>query len=302
MKRVMWIAVWLLCLGIPFGSRADLAILGQFNPSNAADLCGIGFDPTSGQLWVYGCSESTVQRYSSAGSFLSSVARPGESANDVDVELAPTAFNFASTAVSQGSLLFINGETGVAEIYAVDKSTGSSLGTLITSFGVSHVVGGAYHPGRASLFLIQDQVPPAADRNRVAEIDPVSGLVLNTFQTTPSFAVNFGDLEVCGSSQNLLVVSSSQTSIGEFTPTGSFVQTHALPAGVSSLSGIGIDDATGEIWVSGTGGVVWRLGGGPCAATPTAVPALPNMSLIATALLLVGSAYLVNSRRKERRG
>ena len=50
---------------------------------------------------------------------------------------------------------------------------------------------------------------------------------------------------------------SIEASIGEFTPTGTFVQAHALPASVSSLSGIGVDDSSGEAWVSGTGVVVW---------------------------------------------
>ena len=78
---------------------------------------------------------------------------------------------------------------------------------------------------------------------------------------------------MCASTGNLLLVSSAESSIGEFTPDGAFVATHALPAGVSSLSGIGLDEGSGEVWVAGTGGLVWRLGGAPCAAS--LVPALP---------------------------
>lgn len=51
------------------------------------------------------------------------------------------------------------------------------------------------------------------------------------------------------------------SSIAEFTPQGAFVQLLSLPPGVSSISGIGLDDGRGEIWLSGTGGDVWRLGG-----------------------------------------
>jgi hypothetical protein len=32
---------------------------------------------------------------------------------------------------------------------------------------------------------------------------------------------------------------------------------------VSGLAGIAIDEANGELWVAGTGGLVWRLGGLP---------------------------------------
>jgi hypothetical protein len=62
------------------------------------------------------------------------------------------------------------------------------------------------------------------------------------------------------------VVSSDRDTIGEFTPAGAFVKAHALPTDVTLLSGIGIDDATGEVWVAGTGGNVWRLSGSPCPA------------------------------------
>ena len=184
--------------------------------------------------------------------------------------------------MARGTLLFVNGETGAAEIYAVDKQTGTIIDTLATAFGVSHVVGGAYHPERNTFFLVQDNVPGTADQNRIAEINPSDGSVINTFQITASFNVSFG--EVCASSGNLFVVSSVETRIAEYTPVGALVQYHALPAGVSSLSGIGLDDLSGEAWVSGTGGGVWRLGGLPC--QPTALPLLqrPGPYVLASAL------------------
>jgi hypothetical protein len=194
---------------------------------------------------------------------VSSVPRPGESANDVDVEIAPESLMLGSTTIPAGTLLFINGETGPADIYAVDSVTGAVIATLVTSFGSSHVVGGAYHAARDTFFLVQDKVPGGASANRVAEINPVTGAIINTFQTTGHFVVNFGDLEVNAATGNLFLVSSDEDSIGEFTPAGVFVQDLALPAGVVNLSGIGMDDATGEAWVSGTGGTVWHLGGLP---------------------------------------
>lgn len=289
MKRAFLVAaLWLLLFGTSRESEAALAVVSSFNPSNASDLCGLGVDPKNGEVWVYGCSLADVQRYSPAGVYLSAVTRPGESANDVDVELAPVEFTLESTLVGKGSLLFINGETGVAEIYAVDKTSSSVLETLNTAFGVSHVVGGAYHPGRSSLFLVQDSVPAVADRNRIAEINPATGAVLNSFQTTPAFSVFFGDVDVCRSTGNLLVVSSSETSIAEFTADGAFVQYHALPAGVSSLSGIGVDDSKGEIWVAGNGGVVWRMNGDACPQAAE-IPILPELGLVGLALLLVSA-------------
>jgi hypothetical protein len=62
-------------------------------------------------------------------------------------------------------------------------------------------------------------------------------------------------------------VSSVEDSIAEFTPTGIFIQMHDLPAGVSDLSGIALDCASGEAWVSNTSGVVYHLGNFPCGTT-----------------------------------
>lgn len=285
LRRSFWV-VLVLVLGASDSARASLTASTTFNPGSAGSLCGIGSDPT-GDVWVYACSGADLQRYSPAGTFVSSVARPGESANDVDVELTPKQLTLGATSVPGGSLLFVNGETGVAEIYAVDRFAGTVVATLATAFGVSHVVGGAYHPGRKTLFLVQDLVPGAADENRIAEINTVTGAVVNTFQITATFAVNFGDVDVCASTGNLLVASSNETRLAEYAPTGTFVQYHDLPASVASLSGIGIEDETGDIWVSGTGGEVWRLEGSACPPAPE-IPALPTNALLALGALLAG--------------
>lgn len=266
---------------IPTQAPAALSILNQFNPSQASGLCGIAADEGTGDVWVYGCSEANIQRYSGAGTFLVSIPRPGESANDVDVEVAPVSFTLGDTPVPAGAILFVNGESGFAEIYAVDGSTGAVLKTLVTSFGASHVVGGAYHPSRGTIFLLQDRVPGGVDGNRVAEIDPTTGSVLNSFQTTAYFDVNYGDLDVCVLSANLFLVSSVEARVAEVTPLGVLVGYHDLPAGVSSLSGIGFDSTTGLTWVGGTGGNAWLLGGLPCeagSAAPDAAPAVSSPS------------------------
>lgn len=282
---------------------AQLAITAQFDPSGSSSNCGLAVDSSTHEVWVHGCSSADIQRYSTAGALLSSVPRGGESANDVDVEITTKPISLASTTLPSNALLFINGETGPAEIYALDKGTGAVISTLNTAFGVSHVVGGAYHRIRQSLFLIQDLVPAAADENRVAEIDLATGSILNTFQITSTFSVNFGDLEVCNSTGNLIVVSSDENRIAEYTPAGALVQYHPLPVGVSSLSGIGVDESTGELWVASSagGGDVWRLSGGPCAPTP--VPALSGSARSLLALLLVvGGAWPIWRHRRVREG
>lgn len=243
---------------------AQIVIGDQFNPSPSGGLCGLGVDPTTGNIWVYPCSGATIDGYTSAGTFLASIARPGAAANDVDIEFAPEELTLNTTTVPQGTLLFINGESGVADIYAVDPGTGVVLDILVTGFGNSHVVGGGYDPVRNVFFLVQDRVPSGALGNLVAEIDPVTGVVLNSFSIETDFDVNFGDLDVSSSTGNLFVVSSAETGLGEFTPAGDFVAMHALPAGVTGLSGLGLECGAQEAWVANTSGVVWRLASAPC--------------------------------------
>jgi hypothetical protein len=105
--------------------------------------------------------------------------------------------------------------------------------------------------------------------SRIAEIDPATGAVLNDFGPGADFTVNYGDLAVSAASGNLYLVSSDHAFIRELTPTGAFVQDIPLPAGVSNVSGLGIDDGRGEGWLSGTGGDVYRIGPGATTTTTT---------------------------------
>lgn len=240
-----------------------LTLIGQFNPSNAAGLCGIGYDHVMDNVWVYDCNSNDIQSYASSGEFLTAIPRPGEATNDVDIEFTPETilFGAGSTSLPVGTLLFINGETDAAEIYALDKGTGDIIETLNTSFGFSHVVGGVYHAERDTFFLVQDRQPSGtANDSLIAEIDPITGNVLNSFQIADDYSVNFGDIEINTETGHLFVVSSDESTIAEFTSTGILVQELALPA-VGSLSGIGLNEATGEGWVSNTAGTVSRLGG-----------------------------------------
>ncbi|MEO8067690.1 MAG: hypothetical protein ABI599_08375 [Flavobacteriales bacterium] len=252
----------LLCVAVAPLS-AQLTILTQFDPSNTGGTCGIAYNSTAGEVLVIGCFGATIDRYDQSGAFISSAPIAGESANDVDVDMSPVAFVMNGTAVAQGQLLFMNGETDETEIYAIDEATGVVIDTLPTQYGVSHVVGGSYHPLRNTFFMVQDNVPGSVIGNRIAEIDPNTGDTLQTFSVLPNFDVNYGDLDISPISGNLFVVSSSDAGVAEFTPDGVFVQNHALPVGVSSLSGIALDNDLQGAWVCNTSGVVFKLGNFP---------------------------------------
>lgn len=243
--------------------HAQLTILTQFDPSNTGGTCGIAYNSPAGEIMVIGCNASTIDRYAEDGTFISSATMAGESANDVDIDMSPADLVMNGTFVAQGQLLLVNGETGAADIYAIDEATNAVIDTLVAGFGDSHVVGGSYHPQRGTFFLVQDNVPGGFVENRVAEIDASTGDTLQTFSVQPYFDVNYGDLDISPVSGHLFIVSSSDDGIAEFTPDGEFVTEHVLPAGVSSLSGIALDNDLEGAWVCNTSGVVFKLGNFP---------------------------------------
>jgi hypothetical protein len=266
-----------LCLVTVSAARAELVLLGQFRAQDLGLLIGVGFDRLTDTVWAYGTGSTSLRGYSRTGVQVASVPRPGEFADDADLDAASATLSLGGTIIPAGILLFTNGESGTADIYAVDPATGTVIAGVATTFGLSHVVGGSYHPGRGTVFLVQDRLPPGTvDDSKVAEVDPANGNVLNAFQIPAPFSIFYGDVEVSAATGNLFVVSSEESSIREITPTGTVVRDWALPAGVSSLSGIALDDARGEAWVSGTGGTIWRLGGLPATGAEPLPPAPPT--------------------------
>src|SRR5690606_32445239 len=148
----------------------------------------------------------TILSLSQDGEELGSVPRPGESANDVDVTFTREQIDLGGTTLPAGTLLFINGESGPAEIYTVNKEDGNGGVTLSTGFANSHVVGGVCHPGRSTFFLVQDNVAGTATGNRIAEVDPVAGYTMQTFSVSDSLSVSNGDVDVSSVTGNLFVV------------------------------------------------------------------------------------------------
>jgi hypothetical protein len=106
-----------------------------FQPSGAGSVCGIGYDPDGSQVWIYGCNASEIQSYTTTGVLLNSFIAPSGTANDVDIEIAPNPLLINGKPISQGQLLFINGESNAAEVYAVNNASGVVLETLFTTFG-----------------------------------------------------------------------------------------------------------------------------------------------------------------------
>jgi hypothetical protein len=248
----------------PVDMSIDAMVMLEMGPTLAPSLgglCGLAWDHVDSAIWLYPCSGATITQVSTAGAMVTSVARPGEAANDVDLAVAPAAITLGTTALAAGALVFVNGEVGPMELYTPEAT---ATAVLATQFGMSHVVGSAYHTGRSTVFAVQDRVPGGTEGNRVAEIDPITGAIVNSFSILPAFDVNYGDLDVCQSSGNLFLVSSNETTIAEFTPAGTLVGEYPLPAGVTDAAGIGIVDGGNAAWIATTLGTVIRVDGVPC--------------------------------------
>ena len=203
-------------------------------------------------IYVYSGFATTINVVDRTGQAISTLTWQGEGANDADMVVAPVALSLANTAVPQGSLLIINGESAETEIYALDPKTNRLIAQLNTDFGSSHVVGGAYNSITKTFFLLQDNVPGQGAGNQVAQIDPNTGLVLSSFLLNASatvFNVSFGDLDVNALTGNLYLVSSIDNAIAEFTPEGKLVRRVALPTGVTSVSGLALNADGDRLWL-----------------------------------------------------
>ena len=255
-------------------AAGQATLIKSIDPEGVGRLCGVGLDPVEGDIWVHGCNSLDIRRYTPQGEFVASVLRPGEITNDVDVTFAPAEMAFANSTIPEGTLLFINGEVDEAEIYAIDKTTGEVIDTLQTAFGVSHVVGGGYSVVSGSIFLIQDTIPEGTDENRVAEIDPVTGAVIQTYQIGADYEVNFGDLDVFSPTGNLLVVSNINNTIAAFSPDGELIDLIEIPVEVLP-TGVALDCARNEAWMTDREGILWHLGNVPCALSTHIEGTLP---------------------------
>lgn len=248
-------------------------LISSFAP-NQGLLVAIAFDPVLGNVFVYNDFATVIHRYLPNGTIVANTAFTGTPSNDIDLDFAPEAINIRGTNIAANSLLVANGETLPNTISGINKITGAEIGPSATNRALptTNLVGGAYHATRNTFFAVN------YDTDTIQEINLATGTSIRIFPVrptgVPAFDVNYGDVEVNQATGNIFVVSSSQNTIRELTPTGTFVRDIDVSAfGVSGMSGIAFDDAKGEAYISSTNGRVYRLGG--FAATPSG----PQLSL-----------------------
>ena len=239
----------------------QLSVLSSLNLSNVGQLNAIGFDPVSGNIYVHASSAATIPVFTPAGVPVAiTVPAPGASTNDSDIDFADVATTVAGQPVPANTLLWFNGDDAPDKVHAANKVGGPVIAAQDLPASTNRLVGGAQHAARGSFYAVN------FDLDQLVEFNPATGAELAVFPVapagSPAFDVFFGDVDVLAATGNLYVVSSAQAVIRELTPTGAFVRDFDVSSlGISGISGIAFDDASGEAWVSTTGGQVFRLGG-----------------------------------------
>ncbi|MCC6401958.1 MAG: hypothetical protein IT227_14440, partial [Flavobacteriales bacterium] len=67
--------VLILCCTLSFiiPLKAQLTLLGSFDPTNAGGFCGITYDTDSARIWAYDCDASVIYQYATDGTFIRSI-------------------------------------------------------------------------------------------------------------------------------------------------------------------------------------------------------------------------------------
>jgi choice-of-anchor C domain-containing protein len=241
----------------------------SFDPG-LGSLVSIGFDHQANDLFIHPYYGSETFEYTTSGSRVGSgIPRPGPAGEDFGLDFATEPLAVGGTSVPDNTLLALNGDAPNL-LYALDKDTGSIRAQQqLPGSGVRDasgtMPGGAQHPGRDSFFTV------TYAEEMVREIDPNDGSELNSFpidsEGRPAFNIYYGDIDVDPQTGNILLVSSTQNVIRQMSATGEWLGDVDVfneddtndPLRVEAMSGIAIDDATRDVWISTTTGIVWKL-------------------------------------------
>ncbi|MEL6476199.1 MAG: Ig-like domain-containing protein [Pseudomonadota bacterium] len=235
-------------------SETPLEVIDALDPANTTQIVAIAFDPVSNEVARYFSFASVIQILDLNGTLLREIPHPSEGSNDIDLTFAPEALTLGTTLVPAGSLLVINGESGTADIQAINPADGALIASLTTDAGAGSIVGGAYSAARDTFFLVNFST------DEILEIDPATGTTINSFDTGDyGFNFNFGDIEIDPVTGDILGVSSAENLLIRISPVGDLIDLVDLPDGVNSLSGIAPIDGD-EALVSNTAGRIFRLG------------------------------------------
>ncbi len=219
-------------------------------------LIALAVDPLNDQYFQLRRGES-IRRFTADGTeILPAIPRPGGLVDSVsDLEFTTSPINVGGTLVPSGSLIYISGQNSPPMVYALDVASGETIASVALDDVPASTPGIAVDSSSGRIFVLSRS---AGDN--IHEVDPSTGVIIQSLsaapQGSPSFNVEFGDIEVVGETGNLLVVGSGQPVLRELTPTGELVRDMDLAnSGISSvantltLSALALNDVTGELRV-----------------------------------------------------
>ena len=234
---------------------AQISLLGSFDPSELGQLNAIGFDSSSETVYLHESRSDEVHQYSPAGELLRSIPDRVNQGNDSDLEFSDVPLQLAGTLVPANTLLVTANEILPPQFSAVDKETGDVLAQLdLDRLAIGRLTGGAYHPLRNSLFVIDWTM------DLIHEVELAGGSILNSFGFGENWDAFFSDVEVAPGSNRLYLVSSLQPRIRVLESDGTFVHdVDVTRLGISGMSGIAFENDTGHAWISSSNGTVYHV-------------------------------------------
>jgi outer membrane protein assembly factor BamB len=247
----------------PAVGTGGIELIGSFNPAEGGAMNSIGFNTQTDEVFVHFNGSAVYHVYATDGTFLRTIPKPDPGGNDDDMDFAAVPVNVNGTIVPAHSLLVIENDSDPPRIFAVDPSDGAVLAEQAFNGSLFGTWTGGGYALASGTFFTSDW-----SRDFVQEVDASNGTVLREFSIrpagSPSWGFFYSDLEVLDADGNLYLVSDSQTSIRGMTPAGAWLGDFEIgPLGVSGMSGIALDDETGEAWISSQNGTVYRLSGFP---------------------------------------
>ena len=172
-------------------------------------------------------------------------------------DFLPEVANIGGTVVPEGTLLWIDGDEAPSQgesVYAINKDTGAVIASQ--ELGTLHTTSGAYHPGRDSVYIANWL------DDKITEVDPSSGVHGSEFSVASDVDWFYGGLDISQANGPLFLVDNTTDQIVELDANGSFVRAVDLaPFGITDISGISLDDSTGDAWIATLGGQIYQLGG-----------------------------------------
>jgi hypothetical protein len=233
------------------GTSAPLA-LNDLHPGQG-QLIDVAYQASTGQ--VIAADNNEINRIDPAtGSTVGTLDIPATtSTGNLGLQVLPGPIaSLGGSAVAAGSLLVTNGSASFDQVFAINLGTGATVATLNLGQNLDPVAG-VYHPGRGTLFLLDDSP------NQLLEVSPATGAVLNTLAAP--FDINFGGLAVDPVSGDLWVGSSQVTRVAQVDPASGAV----LREVELSTQGLGFEasglafHSDGDLLVSSTQGVVFKV-------------------------------------------